>query len=376
MILLLLCALVTAGSVSAAQLNPDNIPKMMTWTAYDVGSVGYFQVGHISTTLFEKFGTKIRVIPAGTDIPRVYPIRLKDADVAFHGLGSYFMQEGLEDYASMAWGPQPVRALYFAQHPGLCLATRGDSDVKKVEDLKGERVAHFPSGALTLIVEQHLVYADLTWDQVQKVDCPGYTAAIRMLMEGKLQATHVNPTASLAYEMEAMPYGLRWIELPHSNEAGWKRIKKNNPAYGKFLANIGAGLSEENPIETTSYAYPIALAYDFLSADRAYIITKLLFETYPDYAKKDKSLKAYWHPKRCLALLDDYPVPIHRGAIRYLKEIGEWTQEREARNQQLLEHQAKLKKVWDEAVEDALERKIKSKEFPAFWLKKREQAGF
>jgi TRAP transporter TAXI family solute receptor len=371
-----LIALWTAGTGLALASETESLPKMMTWTAYDVGSSGYFHVGHVSTTLFEKHGIKIRVIPAGSDIARVYPVRLKDADVAFHGLGSYFMQEGIEDYRTMQWGPQPVRALYFAQHAGLALGLRGDSDIKTFRDLKGKRVSWFPSRALSLISEQHLVFAGLTWDDVEKVNCPSYGTSIRMLMEGKLDATHVNPTASLAYEMEAMPYGLRFIELPPDSKDGWARVKKNNPAYGQFKATIGATLSEENPIDTMSYAYPIALTYDFLPEERAYIITKLLFESYPDYAKKHDSLAAYWNPDLCLRLFDDYPLPMHDGAIRYLKEIGKWTPEREAKNQERLKHQADLKKLWDATMEEALENQMKSKEFPEFWLKKRSEAGF
>jgi TRAP transporter TAXI family solute receptor len=342
--------LVAAGGMAFAGEKDVPIPKMMTWTSYDVGSSGYMMVGHVTTTLFEKYGIKIRVIPAGTDIPRVFPIRLKDAEVAFHGLGSYFMQEGLEDYRSMEWGPQPVRALYFAQHPGLALGIRGDSKIKTFRDLKGKRIASFPSGALTLISAQHLAFAGLTWDDVVRVECPGYSAAIRMVMEGKIDATHINPTASLAYEMEAMPYGIRYIELPRDYKEGWQRVKKLNPAYGYFKANIGAGLSAEKTIDTVSYPYPIALTYDFLPEDKAYIITKLLYEAYPDYAAKHKSLKAYWDPELNLRLLDDYPLPLHKGAIRYLKEIGKWTPEREAKNKKSLQHQAALKKLWDATI--------------------------
>lgn len=372
----LVSVLVLGGGLALAAEKSAAIPKMMTWTAYDVGSSGYFQVGHVSTTLYDKFGIKIRVIPAGTDIPRVYPVRLKDADVAFHGLGSYFMQEGLQDYRTMAWGPQPVRALYFAQHPGLALGIRGDSDIKSFRDLKGKRIAAFPSGALTLISEQHLAFAGLTWDDVVKVNCPGYSAAIRMVMEGKVDATHINPTAALAYEMEAMPYGIRYIEMPPDYKEGWARVKKKNAAYGYFKAAIGAGIPKDKPLDTVSYSYPICLAYDFLSEERAYVITKLLHEAYPDYSKKHKSLAAYWSPEGSLALFDDYPLPMHKGAIRYLKEIGKWTPEREAMNQKRLQHQADLKKLWDATMDEALEKKMKSKKYPAFWLKKRAEAGF
>ncbi|MBW1792221.1 MAG: C4-dicarboxylate ABC transporter substrate-binding protein, partial [Deltaproteobacteria bacterium] len=64
------------------------------------------------------------------------------------------------------------------------------------------------------------------------------------------------------------------------------------------------------------------------------------------------------------------------GAIRYLKEIGKWTPEREAMNQKRLQHQADLKKLWDATMNEALEKKMKSKKYPAFWLKKRAEAGF
>jgi len=353
-----------------------DIPKMMTWTSYDVGSSGYMMVGHVSAALFEEHGVKIRIIPAGTDIPRVYPVRLKDADVAFHGLGSYFMQEGIEDYRTMEWGPQPVRALYFAQHPGLALGIRGDSPIKSFKDLKGKRIAAFPTGVLTLISEQHLAFAGLTWDDVVKVNAPGYGAAIRMVMEGKIDATHINPTASLAYEMEAMPYGIRYIEMPSDYNEGWARVKKKNAAYGYFKATIGASVSEAKPLDTVSYAYPIALAYDFLSEERAYIITKLLHEAYPAYGKKQKALAAYWSPEGNLRLFDDYPLPMHNGAIHYLKEIGKWTPERESKNQARLKHQVDLKALWDATMEEALQKKMKSNDFPALWLKKRAEAGF
>ena len=352
------------------------IPKIMTWTSYDVGSSGYMLVGHVSTTMYEKYGVKIRQIPAGTDIPRVYPVRLKGADVAFHGYGSWLMQEGLGDYASSEWGPQPVRALYFAQHPGLALGLRGDSSIKTWKDLRGKKICTFPgSGALTLISEIHLVFAGLTWDDVNAVKCAGYGAAIKMVMAGQVDGTHINPTASLAYQMEAKPHGVKFVELPHNLAENWARVKKRAPAYGKFVATIGASLSKDKPIQTTSYAYPIALAYDFLSDDRAYITTKLLVESYPDYATKHKALKAYWSPEGSMALFDQYPLPMHKGAIRYYKEKGMWNAEREAKNQTRLANQAKLKKLWDVAFNESLEKKMKMRKFADFWKKKRAEAG-
>jgi hypothetical protein len=368
--------IVLVAHATAADPKQVPLPKMMTWTAYDVGSSGYMQTGYIGEALWQKYKIKVRIIPAGSDLPRVFPIRLKDAEVAFHGLGSYFMQEGLPDYSTMDWGPQAVRILYLAQHPGLAMGVRRDSNIRTVADLKGKRVAGFPAYTLTLINEVYLVFAGLTWADVKRVEAPTFTAAMRMVMEGKIDASHFNPAASIAYECEAMPYGLRYIPLPIADKEGWARVKKHAPFYMPTKLTIGAGLSPEKPLEGPSYPYPVALAYDFLPVEKAYIVTKLLHEAFPVYAPKHKSLEAYWSLEKFLELFEGYPIPLHEGTIRYLKEIGKWSAAREALNKERLKRQAELKKLWDATVAEALEKKIKADNFPKFWVGKRAAAGF
>jgi len=352
------------------------MPKMMTWTAYDVGSSGYMQVGLICESLYDKYKVKIRVIPAGTDLPRVYPVRLKDADVAFHGVGSYFMQEGLYDYSTLEWGPQPVRVVYFAQHPGLCLGVRGDSGIKTAADLKGKRVAYYPTYALTMISEAHLVYAGLDWKDVQRVDVPTLGAGMRMVLEGKIHAAHINPTSSVAYEFAAMPYGIHYVPLPAADRDGWARVKKHAPMYSPIKTSIGASLSAEKPLESLTYAYPIGLVYDFLPAEKAYFVTKMLHEAFPAYSTKHKSLEAYWSLEKFLELYEGYPLPLHEGSIRYLKEIKKWTPEFERLQNERLKRQGDLKKLWDSVKAEAIDKKIKAGDFSKFWLEKRKAAGF
>ena len=371
----LLGLLISGGSAIAANKNVP-IPKMMTWMSYEVGSALYMAVGFVSTTLYEKYGIKIRTVPAGADIPRVYPIRLKDAEVAFHGIGAYYMQEGTDDYSSMEWGPQPIRVLYYGQHAGLPLAVRKDSSIQTVNDLKGKKLAAFPTRSLTTFCELSLAFAGLNWDQVVKVNVPSYSAAIRMVMEGKIDATILNPTAPLAYEFEAMQYGLRYLPLPFNNKDGWARMKKHTPWIVPLKTSIGAGLSEGKPLETLSYPYPAVIAYDFLSDEKAYIITKLLVESYPDYAKKNKSLEAFWKPDSALQLFDSFPLPMHRGSIQYFQETGKWTSARNMKNDERIQHQDKLRKLWETTREEGLAKQIKSNEFPQFWAKKRAEAGF
>lgn len=351
------------------------MPKMMTWTAYDVGSALYMQVGLIGETLWDKYKMKIRIIPAGSDLPRVFPIRLKDADVAFHGGGAYFMQEGMHDYSTREWGPQPIRVLWLGQSPGAVMGVLRDSPIRLPADLRGKRVAKFPAYMLTLLHEVYLVFAGLSWTDVQKVDVPTATAAMKMVMEGKLDAANFNPASSMAYEAEAMPQGLRYIPLPFADKEGWARVKKHAPFYVPAKLTIGATLSPEKPVEGPTYPYPLAISYDFLPADKAYWLTKVLNEAFPSYGAKNKSLAAYWSLDKFLELFDGCPVPLHEGSIQYLKEIGKWTPEREALNKKRLGHQEALQKAWKAAVAEADQKKVKNEDFPKFWLSKREAAG-
>ena len=370
-ICLLAAAVLLTATASWGQ-DKTAFPKMMTWTSYDVGSTGYLMVGHVAAAIYEKYGIKIRIIPAGSDIPRVYPIRLKDAQVAFHGLGGYFMQEGIEDYASAEWGPQPVRTLYLTQHPGFTQAVRGDSPIKTAHDLKGARVARYPYNVGNMSAGEHLAFAGLTWDDVKPVMASGFTPAMKMVMNQKVDAAIFTPTASKSFEADSMPYGLRYIPLPFSNVEGWKRLKAEYPFAVQLRTTVGAGLGEgKEPLETVSHPYPVAIAYDHLDADTAYAVTKLLVEMYPAYAKRSPGLKAFWTPQGNMDLFEQYPVPMHAGSIKYLKEAGFWKPKHDKLQAERLAHQKKVKAAFDEALNEALDKKMKMDKFPEYWQQKR-----
>ena len=112
-----------------------------------------------------------------------------------------------------------------------------------------------------------------------------------------------------------------------------------------------------------------------MDEDTAYYITKYLHETYPIYAKKHKSLRLDWTIDKNLAVFDDDVVPFHKGSVRYFKEIGRWTPEREKKNEERIAHQAKLKQLWDETMKEAKQKGLKGKEFSKYWMGKRAKAG-
>ena len=170
---------------------------------------------------------------------------------------------------------------------------------------------------------------------------------------------------------------MRYLECPLEDKEGWARVFELYPACTPVLGTIGAGLSAENPIPVLSMGYPVLAAYPFSDEDRAYFMAKAIHEVYDIMAPKHESLKAYWTMEDNFEMWENTTkAPMHAGAVRYYKEIGEWTAEREAMNQERLKHDVELKALWDAAVVEASEQGIKSTDFPTFWLEKRAAAGF
>jgi hypothetical protein len=59
-----------------------------------------------------------------------------------------------------------------------------------------------------------------------------------------------------------------------------------------------------------------------------------------------------------------------------LKEAGYWNDELQAKQDVLLEREAKLQELWNDALAKASEQKIRSADFAAFWDQIRKEAGY
>ena len=120
--------------------------------------------------------------------------------------------------------------------------------------------------------------------------------------------------------------------------AGWARVQKVGSFFFRHVATCGAGISKEKPIELGNYPYPIFVAYGSQSSDQVYAITKAMitgYDAYKDAAAGAPGLAADRQTK-------NWVVPVHPGAVKALKEAGQWSDDQEAHNNALFKRQA----VW------------------------------
>ena len=209
------------------------LPTALTVTAYDTGSSGFNMVVAIGKMMKQKHGSDLRVLPAGNDIARLSPLKSDRAQISAMGVGSYFAAEGVFEFASEAWGPQPLQIMLSSTScNGLSLGVAKDAGVKEIKDLKGKRVGFVVgSPALNQNALAIIAYGNLTKKDVNIVEFSSYGAMWKGILNNEIDAAFATTVSGQAREADASPRGLVWPPAPAADTAAWERVKKVGPYF-------------------------------------------------------------------------------------------------------------------------------------------------
>lgn len=356
-------SLLFAGSAAAQEL-----PDTMTWSSYDVGSAGYAEASAIADAFGKKYGTRIRIQPSGSAIGRLQPLLSGRADYAFLATETFFAAEGIHDFSTRRWGPQDLRAV--AGRPSsFGIFTAADANIKTLEDLKGSRFAYVAGNpSINVKCDAFLAFVGLTRDDVDAIMFPTYANTMSSLARGEADASCTTTTPSHVYELAESPRGIRWLNVP-DDEEGWKRLREVAPFFQPYTETLGAGISEESPVNIFAYRYPVLTVRGDMDEDAVYNYIKALDETYGIY-KDATAVMHRWDLEEAGTPAID--VPFHAGAIRYLKEKGIWTDEHQAWNDQRLARLNALRDAWTAALAEGDGKS--DEEFAEIWETHRTQA--
>ena len=360
-----LCAFANIATPAFADM-----PKEMSWTAYDTGSSGFNIAVAIGQQFKQAHSSEVRILPSGNDTGRLSPVKANRALISQMGIGTYFAQEGMFEFGTKSWGPQPARLIMAATAcNGLSLAVAKDTGVKEVKDIKGKRVGIVVgSPALTQGVLALISFGGLTEKDVTLVQFSSNNAMWKGIINNEADVALSSTISGQAKEADSSPRGITWPPMPASDKDGWERIHKRAPYFIVQKATCGAGgLSPEHPITMASYAYPIFMTFADRQADTIYAITKTMIDTYDGY-------KAGAPGADGMALdLQNFTwvVPYHDGAIRAFKEKGVWSDAAQKHNDGLIARQKVMADAW-KAYRGAAPSDDKA--FAEGWLKARAAA--
>jgi TRAP transporter TAXI family solute receptor len=367
-------ALIAAGGLSGAALAGEvKLPETMAWTAYNTGTTGYNQSVAIGKALKDKYGVTLRVVPGKNDISRLTPVRAGKVSYSANGIATFFASEGVFQFADPNWGPMAIRMVMSASgSSNLGVGVAADAGIKTFADLKGKRVAWVRGGdALNVGAEAMLACGGLTWDDVEKVEFPGFGASWEGTVNDQVDAAFASTMSGFTKKLEASPRGIFWPPTPHQDAKCWDGIRKKAPYFVPNVGTRGTGLSKDNPHEGARYPYPILMTLDGQDEAEVYSLARALVEEYDSYSAAEPAAKGWALDKQVF----EWVVPYHEGAIAYFKEIGKWDDDAQAHNDKLIARQNVLAEAWA-----GMDKGLEAEAFKANWMELRaaalEKAGF
>ena len=347
------------GGIAAAALAANvqagdiELPGTIVWSAYPTGTSGYAQSVAIGSILQNEHGTNLRVIPGRNDVSRLSPLRSGRVNFSAGGSEAVYAQEGMLNFGEVNWGPQPLRIALWNISDGcsFTMATGADAGIETAADLEGKRVT-WVQGAPSLnnATRALLSYADLTWDDVRKVEVGGYGASIEAVIENRADAVGGSCNSAPFLRIESSPRGLQFVTFPHDDQEAIDRVRSHLPWYVPHVATDGPTIDPDEGIEVFTSPYPMLATRDEEDADLVYNMVKALHQHYDHY--KDNAPGAIgWAMDR--QGFEEAFVPYHEGAVRYFEEIGVWTDAAQENQERNLQRQEVLMAAWERYIQDA-----------------------
>ncbi|MCP5151566.1 MAG: TAXI family TRAP transporter solute-binding subunit [Ectothiorhodospiraceae bacterium] len=354
------------ATASAAEVA---IPKQISWTAYGTTSSGYAQSVGLGQMLKKRYDVDLRIIPGKNDVSRMAPLRAGQSDICACGIAAYFAQEGVLMFADKAWGPMRIYNLFNnVGRNGQQAATAYDAEIRSAADLKGKRVTWVRGAdALNTNMTAMLAFGGLTWDDVTKVEVPGWKQSVEAVINGQADAVWGSTVSSAYNQLAASPRGVYLPPLPHADTAAWERARAVAPWWAPTTVSAAVvGTKNEMPYEGSNYPYPIFVVKHDTDDALAYGLTKAVMENYEEFKESGPSMDGYQLGNQNFS----YVFPYHPAAVAYYKEKGVWTAAHDEHNTMLVRRQEVIAAAWEKM--KAMD--VADDAFRAEWMKLRAAA--
>lgn len=330
------------NSSEAASEGEFEWPKSWIGSTQGTGSSSHSQMLAWGNKLEEESDMKIRIVPENSNPVKVKGVENGQFNSHLISQGEIiYAMEGLFGYESKDGGPAPLAGMWSDSAQPFGIMVRGDSDIKEVSDIKaGDKIVHFTIPGGLDIIDAVLAWADVSVDDVTLVETGDYAAQAEMVADGKADvAVLLTPAAPAVTEASAAPHGIRFLDLdPEKNPEAAERFMEVMPAQF-FLELIGVpeGNDEVYGWGTSTWYW----VHEDEDPDVVYNMVKWLNESYDDLKGLHPSFEPNLSLEANMDVIDKTYLPLHEGTIRYLDEIGEWTEEHERRQEynQNLVHQ-------------------------------------
>ncbi len=325
----------------------DGRLTMAVISTYGTGTSTYADVAAVANSITDESGIRTRIMTSDTAIGRMTPLRSGLATFSRTGDEYIFSFEATNEFLSPEWGPQAIRVVWAPVAPHGLLV-RQDSGIQTLADLAGRKVPDVTANpSVNGKIEMALQGAGLSFDDVELVPI-SYGEQAEGLKAGKLDVLFQQVYGSSLYELESST-PVQWIKMDAGDQTLLTAIQQINPSLTLGPFTGGAGQAEGQTDIGFIYAIPI-VTYEKTDDKTVSEFAQAIVDAYPRYQNATKTTPD-WSAET--AVTTPQQVPFHDGTIAVLKKLDLWSDEAQAKQDELLEREKKLNAGWKEVTAKA-----------------------
>ena len=273
----------------------------------------WYPLGGAIANIGDKAGIKVQVLP-GAGIANVKAVHQGKADLGFgNSISTVDGVAGRPPFEEKTSNVCNVATLY-PQY--FQVVANADAGIKSLADLKGKGLAVQPKGnTAEFISQQALQVYGLKYEDMGRVSYVSYTDAVSLMKDNNAQAFTLGTTVPASSIMDLA--SARDIQLVGIPDDKFQAMRKLNPGYTKLVIPAGSYPKQTADVQTIGYATHIVARCD-LDEAVVYKLLKGMVDNQADLAAIAKAMAGNT-PK---LMAEDIGVPLHKGALRYYKEVG------------------------------------------------------
>jgi TRAP-type uncharacterized transport system substrate-binding protein len=288
-----------------------------------------------TSLLAEDTGTKVHLAYAPDKAHKFKWLHYGIVDICDGGAAEFGpVLDGTRIYRDRDTGAFPVRMAWVFSKYDSGFMVRGDSHIRDIYDIKpGVRVVDMRP----YLPSQRNVEGLLAWAGIQDLEkdvtwVPAHSTEEKALLivDGKADIASVIPSSPSTYEAEKNPHGLYWIDLNEEKDPeGARRFHEKSPLYPDYFAPMFRGVASARGHWSTVGCDQFCCHAE-TDTELIYNLAKWLDENRARYKDLHPWLEQT-NRKNLMEKLDTTFIPCHDGLVKYLRELGLWTDAHEER---------------------------------------------
>jgi len=196
------------------------------------------------------------------------------------------------------------------------LVVFADSGIRKVQDLRGRRLVTTRKGSSTELMTMRVLEAHgLSENDLKQINHTNLTDGVNLLKDGHADAMSHLITNPAAYVMDLASAKPVW--LVSLDPEAVKSLVEKYPGY--TATTIAANIYKGQTDKVNSINSPVMLVTrEEMDEQTVYTVTKTLFENVGQL-RSVHTVMEHFSPEKAS---QDPVIPIHKGALKYYKEVG------------------------------------------------------